>query len=209
MNSFVKGLLTGLGVGGVIGYVGGVRSAKKAVEELKAEQEELEMYYDEMATKLEERINKLESERENKMKYVDADGEELEVLDDDTILEENGPDYSDTLEKATGKRVVIAQDKVHPMDSEEALELIESHKAKRLEVMLFSDGSLFDVARETVLLDAGKLIGYETLNHLTEDDSEWDGSAIEFPYFVWNENNSIVYEIEKMDQSYADYMETL
>ena len=194
MNNFASGLAVGLGVGGIVGFFAGAAKARKTVKNLQDEMEELEMFYEEQISKLEDRVRGVEA-KVAQTTYKGADDEDIEVLN-----------------KVAGTKVSVLQKKIHPMNEDEAMELIDSHKAKLEEVWLFSCGTLTKTDKETPIIDSNKIIGYDILNRLTDigaDDFDGETNEGVFPYFVYNENNSTVYEILKDDHTYREYMATV
>lgn len=211
MNNFASGLAVGLGVGGIVGFFAGAAKARKTVKNLQDEMEELEMFYEEQISKLEDRVRGVEA-KVAQTTYKGADDEDIEVLDDDEWGEAADDETEEVVTKVAGTKVSVLQKKIHPMNEDEAMEMIDSHKAKLEEVWLFSCGTLTKTDKETPIIDSNKVIGYDILNRLTDIGSdEFDGETEEgvFPYFVYNENNSTVYEILKEDRTYREYMATV
>jgi len=211
MNNFAAGLAVGGVVGGIVGYFTGAAKARKTVKNLQDEMEELEMFYEEQISKLEDRVRGVEA-KVAQSKYVGADDEEIEVLDDSEWGEASDDDTEEVVNKVASSKISVLQKKIHPMDEDEAMEMIDGHKAKLEEVWLFSCGTLTKSDKETPIIDSNKIIGYDILNKLSDIGSgDFDGETENevFPYFVYNENNSTVYEILKDDHTYREYMATV
>lgn len=199
MNSFTGGLLTGLGVGGVLGFVAGVFTSKKAINELQKELDETSLYYEEEISKIEEQveeINKRFGKKEKKEMNYFIDDEPVEVLEDcefedDVIVADVSP----------------AKDHIHPMFHEEAMEYIDSHKAKLETVYLFDCGTLTEDDKETPITEANRIIGYDILNELSKISN--DASTEESVNFVYNDSTGVVYEIVREYTTYKEYMSTV
>lgn len=199
MNSFTGGLLTGLGVGGILGFVAGVFTSKKAINELQKELEETSLYYEEEISKIEEQvdeINKRFGKKEKKEMNYFIDDEPVEVLEDcefedDVVVADASP----------------AKDHIHPMFHEEAMEYIDSHKAKLETVYLFDCGTLTEDDKETPITEANRIIGYDILNELSKITN--DASTEESVNFVYNDSTGVVYEIMREYTTYKEYMSTV
>ncbi|MBO7451333.1 MAG: hypothetical protein J6U54_13295 [Clostridiales bacterium] len=203
MKNITAGII-GAAFGGIVGFCAGAYKSNKKVKQLQDEMNEMEMFYEEQIGKLEERMDEIAKKVESKTKYV-IDNEEVETVDDMDFEDES---YAQAVEKATGNKVVKMENKIHPMYEDEAMELIDSHKARLEEVWLFSCGTLTRGDKETPIVNASRLIGYEILNKLS-DIPEEGNDEYDFPYFVYNENESAIYEIMKDDKTYREYMATV
>lgn len=203
MKNITAGII-GAAFGGIVGFCAGAYKSNKKVKQLQDEMNEMELFYEEQIGKLEERMDEISKKVESKTKYV-IDNEEVETVDDMDFEDES---YAQAVEKATGNKVIKMEKKIHPMYEDEAMELIDSHKARLEEVWLYSCGTLTRGDKETPIVNASRLIGYEILNKLS-DIPEEGTDEYDFPYFVYNENESVVYEIMKDDKTYREYMATV
>lgn len=206
----LTGFILGGAVGGAIGFVCGVRTSKKAIEELKDQQVQTEMYLDEEITKLEMKIHEMSK---NKEKFVDADGEEVEVVDDDDMefSDDNEDDYDKVIRNVTNnKAYIVKTPKVVPLDPDEAAELVDSHKMSQKTLWIFADGTMTEDDKETLYPDAKRLIGVDIINKLSEaEPSEFEESYVQFPYYVVNDKEGMIFEILKDERTYKEYMQSV
>lgn len=211
MKNLTAGLIGTL-CGGVVGFFAGsicaTKHAEDKIKQVQDEMNELEMYYEEQIGRLEERVGEI-SKKINKT--YEIDGEEVSVADDMEFEEEDYDNFVKAVAPYKSDEALPADEKplvskrhIHPMFEDEALELIDNHKARHKEVWLFSCGTLTEGDMETPILDAGKYIGYDILNKLTDIPAPGDGDC-EYPYFVHNESNSTVYEILRDNRTYKEY----
>lgn len=215
MNNITAGLIgAAVGLGG--GYFLGLTRAKKEVRDLKDQLNEIELYYSEQMDLLEGKIKEI-SDKMKKKETVTIDGEEIELLDpeewDELEEVDDEPDYDEVVGLVTGKKpVTITQSKIHVIDDTEAMELVNTHKAKLVDAWVFSCGTLTKEDKESPILDSSRLVGIDILERIKKVDSEAinpDGDTTFFPYFVYNENEQIVFEISKEDRTYLEYMNTV
>lgn len=215
MNNITAGLIgAAVGLGG--GYFLGLTRTKKEVRDLKDQLNEIELYYSEQMDLLEEKIKEI-SDKMKKKETVTIDGEEIELLDpeewDELEEVDDEPDYDEVVGLVTGKKpVTITQSKIHVIDDTEAMELVNTHKAKLVDAWVFSCGTLTKEDKESPILDSSRLVGIDILERIKKVDSEAinpDGDTTFFPYFVYNENEQIVFEISKEDRTYLEYMNTV
>lgn len=215
MNNITAGLI-GAAVGLGSGYFLGLARAKKEVRDLKDQMDEIELYYSEQIDLLEAKIKEI-SDKMKKKETVTIDGEEIELLDQDEWdnLEEvdEEPDYDEVVGLVTGKKpIVVTPSKIHVIDDNEAMELVNTHKAKLVDAWVFSCGTLTKEDKESPILDSSRLVGFDILDRIKNVDSEAinpDGDTTFFPYFVYNENEQIVFEISKEDRTYKEYMDSV
>lgn len=215
MNNITAGLIGAVvGLGG--GYFLGLTRAKKEVRDLKDQMDEIELYYSEQMDLLEAKIKEISDKMKNKETTVTIDGEEFELLDPDEweeAEEDDEPDYDKVVGLVTGKKpVVITPSKIHVIDDNEAMELVNTHKAKLVDAWVFSCGTLTKEDKESPILDSSRLVGFDILDRIKNVDSEAinpDGDTTFFPYFVYNENEQIVFEISKEDRTYKEYMDSV
>lgn len=215
MNNITAGLIgAAVGLGG--GYFLGLARAKKEVRDLKDQMDEIELYYSEQMDLLEGKIKEI-SDKIKKKETVTIDGEEIELLDpeewDELEEVDDEPDYDEVVGLVTGKKpVTITQSKIHVIDDNEAMELVNTHKARLVDAWVFSCGTLTKEDKESPILDSSRLVGIDILDRIKNVDSEAinpDGDTTFFPYFVYNENEQIVFEISKEDRTYKEYMDSV
>lgn len=209
----LTGFILGGAVGGAIGFVCGVRTSKKAIEELKDQQVQSDMFYDEEIMKLEKKIHDISMKMNEKQKYVDADGEEIDVVDDENIdfVEDDEDDYDKVIRNVTTNRsYVVRKPEVHPLDADEAAELVDSHKMSQTTLWIFADGTVTEDDKETMYPDAKRLIGVDIINKLADaEPNEFEESYVEFPYYVVNDKEGVIFEILKEERTYKEYMKTV
>lgn len=209
----LTGFILGAVSGGAVGFVIGVRTSKKAIEDLKDQQVQSEMFYDEEIMKLEKRIHDISKKIDEKHKFVDADGEEVEVVDDDDMefSEDEEDDYDKLVRDVTNnKSYIVKKPDVHPIDADEADELVSSHKMSQTTLWIFADGTVTKDDKETLYPDAKRLIGVDIINKLSEaEPNVFEESYVEFPYFVVNDKEGMVFEILKDERTYKEYMNTV
>lgn len=217
MKNWVVAVVSGACGFGAGMFVGATES-RKEVKRLKEEMEEIEKFYDEELTTLENKIEELATKMKSKSEKVvrlKLDGDDAYIADDDEYdfdeeVKDDVPVYNDILEKATKGEVPYKQNsKIHPMDCDEALELVaKSNGAIKLrEVCLFSCGTLTYGDKETKIPDARALLDgkrYDMLRKAEEGDEE-----PEFPYFLYNENEKTVFEIIRDYGTHEEYMKTV
>lgn len=203
MKNITAGII-GAAFGGIVGFCAGAYKSNKTIKQMQNEMNEMEMFYEEQIGKLEERMDEISKKVESKTKYM-IDDEEVETADDMDFEDEQ---YAEAVEKATGNKVIKMEKNIHPMFEDEAMELIDTHKARLEEVWLFSCGTLTRGDKETPIVDANRHISYEILNKLSDIPEDGD-EVYDFPYFVYNESESTVYEIMKDDKTYREYMATV
>lgn len=209
----LTGFILGAVSGGAVGFVIGVRTSKKAIEELKDQQVQSEMFYDEEIMKLEKRIHDISKKIDEKQKFVDADGEEVEVVDDDDMefSDDDEDDYDKLIRDVTNnKSYIVKKPDVHPIDTDEADELVNSHKMSQKTLWIFADGTVTEDDKETLYPDAKRLIGVDIINKLSEaEPNVFEENYVEFPYYAVNDKEGIVFEILKDERMYKEYMQTV
>ena len=213
MNNITSGLIGAvIGLGG--GYFLGLSRAKKEVRDLKDQMDEIELYYSEQMDLLEGKIKEISDKMKAKETFV-IDGEEIETIDPEEweeIEEVEEPDYDEVVSIVTGKKPVITPSKIHVIDDNEAMELVNTQKARLVDAWVFSCGTLTKEDKESPILDSSRLVGFDILDRIKNVDSEAinpDGGTTFFPYFVYNENEQIVFEISKEDRTYKEYMDSV
>lgn len=209
----LTGFILGAVSGGAVGFVIGVRTSKKAIEDLKDQQVQSEMFYDEEIMKLEKRIHDISKKIDEKHKFVDADGEEVEVVDDDDMefSEDEEDDYDKLVRDVTNnKSYIVRKPDVHPIDADEAAELEAGHKMSQTTLWIFADGTVTEDDKETLYSDAKRMIGVDIINKLSEaEPNVFEECYVEFPYYVVNDKEGMIFEILKDERTYQEYIRTV
>lgn len=224
----------GVGVGATGGVIAASYRAKKVIKqhsEKIAELEEENLYYSEQIDKLDSQVADL-VKRVKEIVGNKETNEDKEVTSEDCLDEKDWEEseeddsvdnYKETVEqvkkvvktavkkasegntttKKSSKKVVTRQPESEVIEDVVAEDLLDSGKYDVEECTLFDCGTLTDESMEVPDKDALKYIGYSLINDIIKM------SSYPTPIYILSKQNSVIYRITRVEQTYKEYMSTI
>lgn len=225
----------GAGVGAIVGAIGASYKAKKVIKqhsEKIAELEEENLYYSEQIDKLDSQVADLVKRVKDIIGGNKEANEDKEVTSEDCLDEKDWEEseeddsvdnYKESVEqvkkvvktaakkasegsstaKKSSKKVVTRQPESEVIDDGVAEDLLDSGKYVVEECTLFDCGTLTDESMEIPDKDALKYIGYTLINDIIKM------SSYPTPIYILSKQNSVIYRITRVEQTYKEYMSTI